>query len=164
MRWVGRQPQLMNLFPRSNANVGRIEIRTLLGELMASPFGALIFFVREALGGSLNQVACAGQRHMSGGCVFCSLKVAQPRLPTSRNACEPRYRLHQLLRRRRSFARQAEVEGCAARVRYPGLWREFPVCSPYPLGSPNLSAGIRPECSRESLRHLMFNVTRYTIS
>jgi len=65
MRRVGRQAQLVNLFPRSNANIRRVEVGTLLGQLLASLFGALIFFLCKALGGSLDQVACARQRHTS---------------------------------------------------------------------------------------------------
>jgi hypothetical protein len=70
MRWIGRQPQLVNLFPHSNANVGRIQVGTLLGQVLASLLGALIFLVREAFGGSLDEVAWAGQRHMSMEHVF----------------------------------------------------------------------------------------------
>jgi len=65
MRWVGRQAQLVNLLPDSNANVGRIQVGTLLGQLLASLFGTLILFVREALGRSVDKVTGAGQRHMS---------------------------------------------------------------------------------------------------
>jgi hypothetical protein len=65
MRWVRRQTQLVNLFPHSNAHVRRIEVGALLSQLVASLFGALIFFMREALGGSLDQVAWAGQCHVS---------------------------------------------------------------------------------------------------
>lgn len=65
MRWVGRQAQLVNLFPHSNANVGRIEVGTLLGQVLASLLGALIFLMCEALSGSLDEVSGTGQRHMS---------------------------------------------------------------------------------------------------
>jgi hypothetical protein len=47
------------LFPHSNANVRGIEIRTLLGKVLASLFGALICLIREALGGRLGEIACA---------------------------------------------------------------------------------------------------------
>jgi len=50
MRWVGRHPQLMNSFPRSNADVRRIDVGTLLGQLLASLFRALIFIASEAFG------------------------------------------------------------------------------------------------------------------
>ena len=65
MRGVRRQTQRVNSFPRSNADVGQIEIGALLGELLASLFGALVFIVSEALGRSLCQVACAGRCHVS---------------------------------------------------------------------------------------------------
>jgi hypothetical protein len=65
MRWVGRQAQLVKLFPRSNANLRGIELGALCGQILASLLGALIFFKRDALGGSLGEVTCAGQRHMS---------------------------------------------------------------------------------------------------
>ncbi len=55
----------MNLLPCSNADVRRIEVRSLLGQLLASLFGTLRLFMREALGGIFDQVACAGERHMS---------------------------------------------------------------------------------------------------
>src|SRR5215468_658169 len=50
MRWVGRHPQLMNSFPRSNADVRRIDVGTLLGQLLESLFRALIFIASEAFG------------------------------------------------------------------------------------------------------------------
>jgi hypothetical protein len=56
MRWVGWHSQLMNSFPRSNADVRRIELGTLLGQFLASLFRALIFFASEAFGG-IYQVA-----------------------------------------------------------------------------------------------------------
>lgn len=62
MRWVGWHSQLMNSFPCSNAGVRRIELRPLLGQLLASPFPALIFF-GEAFGG-IYQIARSGYRHM----------------------------------------------------------------------------------------------------
>ena len=63
MRRVGRQAQLVNLLPCSNAHVRWIEVGSLFGQLLASFFDTLRFFVREALGGIFDQVACAGQRH-----------------------------------------------------------------------------------------------------
>ena len=54
---VRGQAQRVNSFPRSNADVGRIEIGALLGQLLTSLFGALKFFVRDTLGRSLHQVA-----------------------------------------------------------------------------------------------------------
>jgi hypothetical protein len=65
MRRVRRQAQGVNSFPGSNADVRRIEIRALLGQLQASLFGALMFFVSEAFRRSLYQVAGAGRRHVS---------------------------------------------------------------------------------------------------
>jgi hypothetical protein len=53
MRWVGWHSQLMNSFPRSNADLRCIELGTLLGQLLASLFCALMFFESEALGGGL---------------------------------------------------------------------------------------------------------------
>jgi hypothetical protein len=50
MRWVGREAQLVNLLPRSNAHVGRIELRALLGQLLAPLLGTLEFILCEALG------------------------------------------------------------------------------------------------------------------
>src|ERR1700746_69025 len=64
MRWVGREAQLVNLLPGSNAHVRRIEVGALLGQLLASFLGTLGCFMREALGGSPDQVTCVGQRHM----------------------------------------------------------------------------------------------------
>jgi hypothetical protein len=64
MRRIRRQAQRVNPFPRSNADVRRIEIGTLLGQLLASLFRALIFFASEAFG-RIYQVACAGCRHVS---------------------------------------------------------------------------------------------------
>jgi hypothetical protein len=57
MRWVGWHSQLMNTFPCSDADVRRIEFGTLLGQLLASLFRALIFLASEAFGG-IYQVAC----------------------------------------------------------------------------------------------------------
>jgi len=105
MRRVGWQAQLMNLFPHANAYVRRIEVGALLGQLLASPFGALIFLMREALGGSLDEVACAGQRHMSFEHQF------QWRSRSCNEACAdqakgygPNYRLHDWLQRGGTFA------------------------------------------------------------
>jgi hypothetical protein len=50
MRRVGRHAQLMNSFPCSNAHVRRIEVGTLLGQLLASFFRALTFFASKAFG------------------------------------------------------------------------------------------------------------------
>ena len=66
VRRVGRHAQLMNSLPRSNADLGRIEIGALLGQLLASLFGPLEFFVSQALGRSPDQVTGAGRRHGSG--------------------------------------------------------------------------------------------------
>lgn len=63
MRRVGRQAQTMKLFPGTNPNIGRIRLRALLGHLPALPLRALIFFLRDALGGSLDDVMCGGQCH-----------------------------------------------------------------------------------------------------
>ena len=64
MRWVGWHSQLMNSFPRSNADLRWIELGTLLGQFLASLFRALIFFASEAFGG-IYQVACTGCHHVS---------------------------------------------------------------------------------------------------
>ena len=64
MTWVGWHAQLMNSFPGSNAHLRRIEVGTLLGQLLTSLLGALIFFAREAFG-RIYQVAYAGCRHVS---------------------------------------------------------------------------------------------------
>ena len=63
MRWVGWHSQLMNSFPRSNADLRWIELGTLLGQFLASLLRALIFFASEAFGG-VYQVACSEYRHM----------------------------------------------------------------------------------------------------
>ena len=55
----------MDSLPRSNADLRRIEIGALLGQLLASLFGALKFLVSQAFGWSLYQVAGAGRRHVS---------------------------------------------------------------------------------------------------
>ncbi len=77
MPWVGRQAQLVNLFPRSNANVGRIVLGTLLSEIVASLFRARILFMRETLGESRDEGACAGQRHVSIDSSFSCVAGAQ---------------------------------------------------------------------------------------
>jgi len=64
MRWIGRQAQLVNLLPRSNAHVWRIEVGALLGQFLASLLGTLRCFMGEALGGGPDQVTSVGQRHM----------------------------------------------------------------------------------------------------
>jgi len=64
MRRVGWHSQLMDSFPRPNADVRRIEVGALLGELLASLFRALILIASESFGG-IYQVACAGCRHVS---------------------------------------------------------------------------------------------------
>ena len=48
IRW---HSQLMDAFPCPNADVRRIEVGTLLGELLASFFRTLIFFARNTLSG-----------------------------------------------------------------------------------------------------------------
>ena len=58
------QPQSVNSFPRSNADVGRVEIGALLGQLPAPLLSALIFFMSEAFGRSPYQVAGAGRGHV----------------------------------------------------------------------------------------------------
>src|SRR5215813_6951718 len=64
MRRVGWHSQLMNSFPCSNADVRRIELGTLLGQLLASLFCALKFFESEAFSG-IGQLARTGCRHGS---------------------------------------------------------------------------------------------------
>src|SRR5215467_11801375 len=63
MRWVGWHSQLMNSFPCSNADVRRIELGTLLGQLLASLVCVLKFFESEAFGG-VYHVAYSGYCHM----------------------------------------------------------------------------------------------------
>lgn len=65
MRGIRRQPQRVKSFPGSNADVRGIEIRTLLGKLLVSLFGALRFLVSEAFGRSSYEVVGAGRRHVS---------------------------------------------------------------------------------------------------
>ena len=95
----------MNLFPHSNTNVRGIEIGTLFGQLLASLFGALIFFMREALGGSLDQVACTGQRHMSMGraIIFSGERLPTWSRWTSRTVYKLEDRLHEFQQRRPTF-------------------------------------------------------------
>jgi len=50
MRWIRWHSQLMNSFPCSNAYVRRIQVGTLLGQLLAPLFRSLIFFASEAFG------------------------------------------------------------------------------------------------------------------
>lgn len=64
MPWVGRQAQLVDPLPRSNAHIRRIAVGALLGQLLPSFLRALGFFMREALGGSPDQIACVGRRHI----------------------------------------------------------------------------------------------------
>lgn len=63
MRGVGRQAQTVKPFPGTNANLGRIRVRTLLGQLSAPPFRTLTLFLCKALGGSLDEVLCGRQCH-----------------------------------------------------------------------------------------------------
>lgn len=65
MPWVGWHAQLVNSFPRANADFRWIEVGALLGEVLTSPLRALKLFVSEAFGGSLYQVACTWRRHVS---------------------------------------------------------------------------------------------------
>jgi len=64
MRWVGRQAELVDLLPCSNAHRGGIEVGSLLGQLLPSLFGTLRFVRREGLSVIFAQIARAGQRHM----------------------------------------------------------------------------------------------------
>ena len=64
MRWVGWHSQLMNSFPCPNTDLRRIEVGTLLGQLLASLFRALIFLASEAFGG-IYQLSSMGCRHVS---------------------------------------------------------------------------------------------------
>jgi len=94
MRRVGRQAQLVNLLPSANTHVGWIELGTLLGQFLASLFGALLFFVREALGGSPDQVGCMGchgslKREFSVAAPCCEQSDTDRRRGSAR-----RYRLH----------------------------------------------------------------------
>ena len=67
MRRVRRQAQRVNSFPGSNADIRRIEVGALLGQLQAPLFAALEFFVSEAFGRSLYQVTGAGRRLCQAG-------------------------------------------------------------------------------------------------
>lgn len=53
----------MQPFPGADANIRRICVRTLLGQLAAPAFRALLFFKRKALGGSLDGLMCGRQCH-----------------------------------------------------------------------------------------------------
>jgi len=64
VRRIGGQAQPMKLLPRTNANIRRIRIRALLGQLAALPLLALMLFVRKALSGSLD--VCGRQYHARG--------------------------------------------------------------------------------------------------
>lgn len=64
VRRVGRQAQTMKLFPGADSSLRRIRFRALLGELSTLPFRTLVFFLRYALGGSLDDVMCGGQCHV----------------------------------------------------------------------------------------------------
>jgi hypothetical protein len=90
MSGVGWHSQFMDSFPRSNANARRIELRTLLGEFLTSLFGALKFFVSEAFGSALYQVACMGRRHVSLRYRFRSRPGIVPSTPqTGRKGTNP---------------------------------------------------------------------------
>jgi len=87
----------VNLLPCPDAHRGRIEVGSLLGQLLPSLFGTLRFVRREGLSVIFTQIARAGQRHM------------EPNPVNERKDVELRYRLHQLSRRRRNFARGKRV-------------------------------------------------------
>ena len=89
MRWVGWHSQLMNSFPCSDADVRRIELGTLLRQLLASLFCALMFFESEAFGG-VYQVACSGYRHMPKEPRFSSVAGGPRDLHRIDRAPEPR--------------------------------------------------------------------------
>lgn len=61
---VGRQAQTMKPFPGANSSIRRIRLRALLGQLSTLRFRTLVFFLRKALGGSLDDVMCGGQCHV----------------------------------------------------------------------------------------------------
>jgi hypothetical protein len=52
---IGWHPQPVKPFPRTNANVGRVRVRPLLGELTPSPLLTLMLFLRKALGGRMGR-------------------------------------------------------------------------------------------------------------
>ena len=60
---IGGQAQAVQLLPGANTNVGRIGVRTLLGELPALPFLSQMLFVRRALGGRLDEWVCGRRCH-----------------------------------------------------------------------------------------------------
>ena len=64
VRGVGRQAQTMKPFPGANSSIRRIRLRALLGQLATLRFRTIIFFLRKALGGSLDDVMCGGQCHV----------------------------------------------------------------------------------------------------
>ena len=57
----------MKPFPGANSSIRRIRLRALLGQLSTLRFRTLIFFLRNALGGSLDDVMGGGQCHVCGG-------------------------------------------------------------------------------------------------
>lgn len=64
---VGRQAQTMKPLPGANSGIRRIFVRTLLGQLPEPRFRALTLFLREALGGSLDDVRCGRECHVYEG-------------------------------------------------------------------------------------------------
>lgn len=66
MRGIGRQAQTVELFPSANPGIGRILVRTLLGQPPEPGLRTLTLFLRKALGGSLDDVRRGGQYHVCG--------------------------------------------------------------------------------------------------
>src|SRR5437016_4284667 len=62
MQWIGWQAQPVHLFPRPNANVRRIQVRTQLRQLVAPLLRALVLFERKALGVSLDGLSRGASR------------------------------------------------------------------------------------------------------
>lgn len=54
----------MKPFPSADSSVRRIRLRTLLSQLSTLTLGTLVFFMRGAFGGSLDDVVCGRQCHV----------------------------------------------------------------------------------------------------
>jgi hypothetical protein len=76
--------------------------------------------MREAFGGSLDEVACAGQRHIFMEHVSVASRWHNPKRGRQPEACAPKHSLHELPQCRPSFA----SGGPPAPVEYLCLHRE----------------------------------------
>jgi hypothetical protein len=61
---VRRHAQSVQPFPSANSGVGRILVRTLLGQLPEPRFRTLTLLLRKALGGTPGEVMCGRQSHV----------------------------------------------------------------------------------------------------